>query len=47
MVGVELIIAGYAYTREVQTLGDGLLILSLYPGCLVFVWVCQNMLGLS
>merc|ERR1719421_900027 len=39
MVAVEVIIAIYAYKKEVQTLGDALLILTMYPGCLVFVWV--------
>lgn len=47
MVAVEVIIAIYAYTKEVQTLGDGVLILTLYPGCLIFVYVAQNLFGLS
>jgi len=47
MVLVEIILAVYAYRVEVMTLGDGLMILGLYPGCLAFVWICENIFGLS
>ena len=47
MVLVEIILAVYAYRVEVMTLGDGLMILGLYPGSLAFVWICENIFGLS
>jgi len=47
MLICEFIIAAYAYLREVQTLGDACVILALYPLCLLFVYVCKSVLGMS
>lgn len=45
MLLVEFAVFWYAYTKEVHKMMDAWIILSLYPACLLFVFVGKNILG--
>merc|ERR1712051_969168 len=47
MVLIQWVIGMLAITSKTHTFKTGCLILACYPGCLLVVWVLENLLGLD